>query len=108
MKQYSRAKEKTLTLTSVKCHTIDKDDDQRVQNARKGQRRSILHDPKDHGEGEYQSSGSCKTDRSPALQRQQDHAGENAGEPRILIESCRELGARGGNKTATKEVKDAA
>jgi len=46
MKQYSRAKRKEIELDYVKCHTIDINDDQRVQNARQSQNECV-DDPKD-------------------------------------------------------------
>lgn len=108
MKQYSRAKEKKMNLTSVKCHTIDINNDKRVQAARENKRRSVFHDSEDHGKAEHQPGGSGEANWRPAVQRQQGSARENAGEPRVSPENSGEPRSGSGDKVATKEVKDAA
>ncbi len=108
MKQYNRAAEKRLDLTSVEYHTNMESNGKRAPASRKNQRRPVLAHREDDEVGQCLTSGSGSPNRSAAIQHQQSHAKEGIGEHRISSEYGGIVGSRTGANKVAKDVGDAA
>ena len=71
MKQYNRAAQMRLNLTSVEYHTNMESNGKRDPASRKNQRRPVLANREDNETGQCLASGSCSPNRSAAVQHQQ-------------------------------------
>lgn len=108
MRPYKRSVQKRLDLTSVKDHTIDILNDDRAAIARKNKRRDFLQDSQDYGNRGYYPSGSGETAGRPEIQHQQSPTWEKFNQPRVLIEDRGVHRIRGRDKTALKNLRNAA
>jgi len=100
MKMYERAKQKRLSLNSIKYDTISLIHAEEVQFTRQNKTRIIPTDKQDDGKRRNQPGRDCSENWCCSSQHQQDFQGERVCDDRLSLKNCREHELRPGIKTA--------
>lgn len=97
---YERARQKRLSLHSIKYDTISLIHAEEVHFTRKNKTRIIPTDKQDDGKRRNQSGRDCSKDWCCPSQYQQDFQGERVCDHRLSFKNCGEHELRSGIKTA--------